>query len=397
MDVLIALEARFVRTPDGCIWTQAMFAYPFWQRYLTVFDGVRILARVLDLLAVPSDWQRVDGVSVSLVPVPYYLGPWQYLRQALAVRRAVRCALRKDNAVILRVGSNIASILVPELWRSDHPYGVEVVGDPYDVFSPGAVKHPLRPVFRWWFSHNLRRQCVRACAAAYVTEHALQRRYPPSRRAFTTYFSDVELLDDAFVSSPRTSYEIDRPVRLVLVGSLEQMYKAPDVLLEAVERCRVNGLVIELTVVGDGKHRQELEAMARALSIQDSVRFLGQLTAGIAVREQLEGADLFVLPSRQEGLPRAMIEAMALGLPCIGSTVGGIPELLPPEDMVPPGNAEVLAAKIQKVVQDPKRMAAMSQRNLQKAREFHDDALRQRRNMFYAAVKRETEIWLSSL
>ncbi len=85
---------------------------------------------------------------------------------------------------------------------------------------------------------------------------------------------------------------------------------------------------------------------------------------------------------------------MARALPCIGSTVGGIPELLPPEDMIPPGDVAALAGKIRDVTTDPKRMARMSARNLEKAKEYRDEALREQRNEFYRYVREMTEAWL---
>jgi glycosyltransferase involved in cell wall biosynthesis len=177
---------------------------------------------------------------------------------------------------------------------------------------------------------------------------------------------------------------------------LAQLYKAPAVLLEAIARCVGAGLDLGLTVVGDGKHRSELEAQARMLGLAERVCFLGQLTAGDPVREQLDHADLFVLPSLTEGLPRAMIEAMARALPCVGSTVGGIPELLPPEDTVPAGDAAALARKIREVVTALERMARMSTRNLAKAREYSDEALRSRQISFYQHLRAETTRWLQT-
>jgi glycosyltransferase involved in cell wall biosynthesis len=182
-----------------------------------------------------------------------------------------------------------------------------------------------------------------------------------------------------------------------MVGTLEQLYKAPEVLIDSLAICTQDGLDLVLAMVGDGKERPGLEARARALGLGSRVHFLGQLPAGKAVRSELDRADLFVLPSRQEGLPRAIIEAMARGLPCIGSTVGGIPELLPPEDMVPPGNARALAHKLREVVTDPSRMARMSNRNLEKAREYREDALRERRVAFYRYIRNQTETWVRTL
>jgi glycosyltransferase involved in cell wall biosynthesis len=206
----------------------------------------------------------------------------------------------------------------------------------------------------------------------------------------------VELSEQAFVSTPRPICLEKRRMRLVFVGTLAQLYKAPDVLIDAVALCVQGGLDLELTLVGDGKHRADLEAQAAARGIGQRVGFTGRLPSGDAVRAQLDRADLFVLPSYQEGLPRAMIEAMARGLPCIGSTIGGIPELLSAEEMVPPGDAVALAHAIRRVTADPQRLADLSARNLDKAQNYRDEALDRRRVLFYSHVKQETEAWLEA-
>ncbi len=395
MNVLVALEHRFDRTPDGAVWTHAAFAHPFWARYRLVFDQVRVLARVRDVAAVPSDRVRADGDGVSFAAVPYYVGPWQYLKQGHRIRRGMRDALCVGEGVILRVPSHIAASLEPSLHQQQYPYGVEVVGDPYDVFAPGAVKHPLRSWFRWLFTRRLRRQCGNASAAAYVTEHSLQQRYPAPRAALVTHYSSIDLPTSALVPAARAVDAARHACTLLTVGSLAQLYKAPDVLIDAVAACIQAGLDLRLVIVGDGKHRPELEQRVKLLGLGQRVSFVGQLPAGEAVRAHLDQADLFVLPSRTEGLPRAMIEAMARGLPCVGSRVGGIPELLPPEDLVPPNNVAALAQKIRQVVADPQRMAQMGARNLETATRYQEDVLRERQITFYRHVKDQTEAWLA--
>jgi glycosyltransferase involved in cell wall biosynthesis len=396
MDLVVTVDNRFDRTPDGAVWSQAHYTYSFWMPYLAVFDRVRVVGRVREVSTVPSDWKRADGERVSLAAVPHYIGPWQYLLRARQVQCAAINAVGANDAVIMRVHSQIAACVESLLRRTGHPYGVEVVGDPYDAFAPGAIRHPLSPFFRWWFPRQLRRQCAGAAAAAYVTKHTLQRRYPPAESAFSTYYSDVELPDSAFVSVPRSPRQGAAAFTLVTVGSLAQMYKAPDVLIDAVAACLQQGLDLKLVLVGDGKHRAELEARVAKLGLGERVCFRGQLTVGDAVRMQLDQADIFVLPSKTEGLPRAIIEAMARGLPCIGSTVGGIPELLPPEDMVPPGDVAALACKICQVVTDPERMARMSACNLKKAKEYTEEVLYEQRNTFYRYVREATEVWLKA-
>jgi glycosyltransferase involved in cell wall biosynthesis len=393
MNVVVSTEHRFDRTPDGAVWTQTMFARPFWSRYLSVFDHVRVVARVREAPYVPETWQRADGDGVSFAALPFYIGPTQYLRQRRRLTQTSIAAVGPADVVIFRAPSAIAGQIEPALRRAGRPYGVEVLGDPYDVFAPGAVRHSLRPFFRWWFPKRMRRLCYGATATGYVTEHALQRRYPPAPASFTTYYSDVELSEGTFAAAPRAPRR-DGTFTLVTVGSLAQMYKAPDVQIDAVARLVNEGLDLRLVFIGDGKHRPELEARAAALGMTERVLFRGQLTAGAAVREALDAADVFCMPSRTEGMPRAMIEAMARGLPCIGSTMGGIPELLPPEDMAPPGDVTALAEAIRAVVTDPERMARMSARNLERAKAYREDELRARRTSFYRALRERTEAWV---
>lgn len=395
MTLVVVLEHRFDRTPDGAIWTQTTFPYAFWELHLEVFDRVRIVARARDVESPPPGGRRVEGTGVEFAGLPDYVGPSQYLTKARAVARAVRAAVGPDDALLLRVCSPLSGHLDTMLRRNGRPFGVVVVADPHDVFAPGSVKHVLRPFFQWWFPRRLRDQCVRAGAVSYVTRDALQGRYPPSIGAFSTHFSDVDLPDDAFVAAPRPVRPRPRSLTLITVGTLAQLYKAPDVLIDAVASCVRGGLDARLVLIGDGKHRSELEARGAGLGLGDRVRFLGQLPAGSEVVAQLDRADVFVLPSYQEGLPRAMIEAMARGLPCIGSTVGGIPELLAAEDLVPPGHVGALARKIREVVDDPERLAAMSARNLDRAGEYRAELLHQRRVEFLRRLRALTAEWSS--
>jgi glycosyltransferase involved in cell wall biosynthesis len=396
MKVIVVLEHRFVQTPDGEVWTQTTFPYSFWQMYLEVFDQVHVVARLCKLNSVSSDFKRSDGDGVSFADVPNYVGLFQYLFKASQVNLVVRNSVGENDAVIIRVASHLANCLYPVLSRRGQPYGVQVVADPYDVFAPNSVRNPLRPFFRWFFPRQLKEQCAKSVAAAYVTKYQLQHRYPPGSETFSTHFSDVELPSSGLMPIPRLINLYTKRINLIFVGTLAQLYKAPDILVEAVVLCIKEGLDVALTLVGEGKHRGELEEKVFALGLSDRIQFLGQLASGSAIQTQLEKADVFVLPSYQEGLPRAMVEAMSQALPCIGSTVGGIPELLPPEDMVPPGNVLALAQKIREVVTDPERMAKMSSRNLATAQDYRDEILQERRTAYYRHLRQKTEEWLNA-
>lgn len=413
MQIIVTNDHRFCRTPDGSVWTATNHAYSFWTRYLNVFDGVKVVARMKAVLTPPVTGHRADGEGVSFSPVPHFLGPIEYIVNARAVRRAVRSALRVEEAVIMRVGSQIANCLEPALTASGHPFGLEVIGDPFEMFSRGVVRHPLRPFFRWWFPRRLRSQCESAIGVSYVTDHSLQQRYPcrqyrvgmsdvelddaailNSHNSFETSYSSVELSDKDTIVNPRFGARQEGAIRLISVGTLEQPYKGMDVLIKAVHSCRSRGADVTLEIVGDGQYRGRLEALAESLHMGSSVTFRGNVASGDAVRDLLDESDIFVLASRTEGLPRAVIEAMARGLPCISTSVGGIPELLPPEDMVSRDNFLGLAQKIMEVASSQERMFRMSARNLERSQDFRREVLERRRHAFYSHIREVTADWI---
>jgi glycosyltransferase involved in cell wall biosynthesis len=270
-----------------------------------------------------------------------------------------------------------------------------VIGDPYSVLSSGHIKHPLRHILKWWLPRRMREQSAGASAAAYVTKYTLQRLYPPNPDAFATYYSSIVLSDESFVKEPRQYASFKLPIKLITVCTLNDLTKGPNMLIDALSNCVREGMDFKLTVVGGGKYQTRLEAKAILLGLEERVSFLGWLPSGKAVYDQLDQADLFVLPSFQEGVSRSALEAMARGLPCITSNVGGMPEILSAEDMVPSGEVDSLSKKIVEVVKDPDRMNRMSSRNLKMAHEFKENVLSKRWADFYYHVRSQTEQWLA--
>jgi glycosyltransferase involved in cell wall biosynthesis len=112
-----------------------------------------------------------------------------------------------------------------------------------------------------------------------------------------------------------------------VVGSVARFdpRKGLDTLLEAAAIAVVRCPELRVLLVGDGPERARLEEMARALGIVPKVKILNHQ---IEVRSILAAMDLFAAPSRTEGLGMAIIEALAAGIPVIGSRVGGIPEVV---------------------------------------------------------------------
>lgn len=392
MEAAVFLDHKFVRTPDGEVWATTMFGPTFWTRYLEVFSKVHVVARLQARNSAPESATCVSSPEIEFAETPYYEGPHQFWKVRSEIRAIARSLVESDRAVILRVPQTIPFQALPQCLELGIPYGAEIVADPWDLFSPGAIRHPGRPFFRHWFTRELRRACRHAVATSYVTAESLQRRYPPADGTFTQGVSDVEI--EELLSAPRTAEHFRKErVRCISVGAFNQLYKAQDILIRAVGRALRDGLPIELIIVGEGKFRSRLEKLARQTGFARRIEFTGQLSSGFAVREQLDRADLFLLPSRQEGLPRALVEAMARGLPAIASNVGGIPELLEEECLVNPNDVSGLARKIRRFVGDPDFLAAQSKRNLAVAERFAGMKLHAERRDFLQHIFSATRDW----
>jgi glycosyltransferase involved in cell wall biosynthesis len=153
------------------------------------------------------------------------------------------------------------------------------------------------------------------------------------------------------VAVPPAARIVHQTRTFATVGSFAPC-KATPLLVEAFIRIAADRPDLRLLMVGDGADRRECEDLARRSGLGGQVEFTGFRAD---VTSQLGRADAFVLPSVNENLPLALLQAMAVGLPCIASAVGGIPELLTPGCglLVPPGDVRSLSAALTRLADDP--------------------------------------------
>ena len=150
---------------------------------------------------------------------------------------------------------------------------------------------------------------------------------------------------NAFLNTPRSW----TPPRLLFVGRLVYQ-KGLDVLLAAL--AKLIDLKWEITIVGDGSQLEELEQMAFSLGIQDRIYFAGWRSHDELIHYYQE-ANLFVFPSRHEGMPNALLEAMSSGLPAIATRIAGNEELILDRHsglLIPPNDIEALTDALRELL-----------------------------------------------
>ena len=386
MKALIVADAHLYKTPDGKVWTRTIYGNDFWQRYLEVFDSIDVAARMCEsTYEEVKGFLRVDGDRISFRPMPMARGGKEYIKHLPQIIKSAREVTKDEACAIVRLPSIIATFIYPQIVKQKIPHGIEVVANPNETFS--------NPVIRKILTSQLKKAAQTANGAAYVTQFALQKQYPSyasmygsDNNHFEEYYSSITLSPER-IEKPK-SYEGKEKFRLVHTSnSISHDEKGHSVVIKVIKALRDKGYDVEVNFIGDGSMRPDFERMSENLGIGQYVHFTGWLSSSDEVARVLRENDIFIFPSISEGLPRSVIEAMAVGLPCVASNVGGIPELVPEEYVFDPKDVDGFASAIEKLITHPKLMDEESLRSIQKASEYTTPVLQSRRNAFYSKIK----------
>ena len=174
--------------------------------------------------------------------------------------------------------------------------------------------------------------------------------YPPVDGSRFNQQGENERAEEALAEHGLDPHE---PV-LINVGNVN-MVKGQKTLIEAIRILRGRGLKAQALIIGklvDQKTVDELKSLVSKYQLEDSVKFVGVRSD---VERQLRASTVFVFPSLAEAMPIALLEAMACGLPCVATPVGGVPEVI--EDGVtgllfPVNRSDMLAEKLEKLLGD---------------------------------------------
>lgn len=192
-------------------------------------------------------------------------------------------------------------------------------------------------------------------------------------------------------SGPRAV--VHSPLRLLWAGQLRPV-KGLIYLLDAVRCLRERGESVELSIVGSGEQEAELRGRVEAAGLQDVVSLEGYVPPGPALDSYFEAADVFVLPSLSEGVPKVLIEAMARALPVVATDVGGVQDIISDGRsglLVPPADVGALSEAVQRLARDEVLRGLLSEGALEFAREHTATAEAER--IYWGLRSAFPEVW----
>ena len=262
------------------------------------------------------------------------------------------------------------------------PYMVEVVNCAWDSYWNHSLKGRIVAPFMYWIRRTTTKK---APYVLYVTSEFLQRRYPTKGK--TIGVSDVQLQNatNEYVLEQRlekiTNKDNAEKIVIGTAGAVDVSFKGQRYVIEALAKLKARGLCnYEYQIAGGGSNKK-LKKLAEKLGVSDQVVFMGSIVHS-EMFSWFDGLDVYIKPSLQEGLPRALVEAMSRGLPCYGTRTGGIPELLDPECVCDRNTA--IAKKLAYFLQTHNKEKALvfAKSNYEEAMQYKEVTLCQKRAAF---------------
>lgn len=372
---------------EGKYYARTQEKYDFYQRYLRVFEQLRLVARCVNENSLGKSRVLLNDPRIEFIPMPFFSGPMQYAKKYASIGKALKHITDGCDAAVLRLPSTIAQRVCDQVKQSGIPYATELVFDAKDAYESAST---IVERLLWKVIHRqMIDDCAKADGVACVTEKYMQQHYTSKKpNAFFEHYSSLAL-DSSFYTSERTYPEKD--ILTIAHVCTQVQYKGRkgyNEVIEAVQILKSRGINVKVQFAGPDYHDgiRKLKQLADDLGVTDRIEFLGGVNRK-QLSDYLEQADIYVMPTWAEGLPRVIIEAMAKGLPCITTPVSGNPELVDEHFLVPYYDTTTLADRIEELIKDHLLYEQTSRNNFERSQQYEATLLQARRDEFYKKLK----------
>lgn len=364
MKLLFVHDHKF-RKKDGAFYSTGALDHMALKRYVRVFDEVIILARVIN----EDDcdhYSKIEHTNVKIIDIRNI------------TLKEIKQAIRECDRLIVRLPSFYGLLALHLNSFIKKKYLIEMVGCPWDEFWNYSFITkfiaPLITILDRYYVKN-------APYVIYVTTEFLQKRYPTKGRSIAC--SNVTLVptDEQIIIKRRQHIRTSKaPYVIGTTAAIDVKYKGQQFVIKALKYLIDQGNTnYRYQIVGNGNPGY-LSRIIKKYNLEDYVEIIGGLPHE-RVFDWLDTIDIYIQPSKQEGLPRALIEAMSRGLPAIGANTAGIPELLSSRYIYNHSLKEYIsiANLLTLIVSE---MEYLSEKNYNESKKYDNTILEERRNRF---------------
>lgn len=351
------------------------------ERYSILAENVSFLIRTEKLVG-NKNFTPVPK-EITIISVPNFKTIKHHFYNKKIAKRIIQEAVFKADYVVLRTQSSIAQLAYKYVKLYQKPFIVECVGCSWDAYWNHSF---LGKIVAPYMEYKTRNIIKHSKYVYYVTSEFLQKKYPTKAKSISCSNVVLEEIDDSILERRLKKINTVAQNHKLILGtaaSLDTRYKGQEYVIKAMKILKQQGIEIEYRLAGGHNWNNSntfLEDLAKKCGVAEYVIFEGNLNKD-RILDFYDGIDIYIQPSKQEGLPRAVIEAMSRGCPVLGSNLAGIPELIQKECLFKKGNVRSVVNVIKRACNmDLQRIAIQ---NFEKSKSFNNEVLEKRRTSFY--------------
>lgn len=350
-------------------------------RYKYLGNSVTFMVRIkLISQAETLKMTMINPDGFSVIEIPEFNSLQDFIFNGKRINQIIEQAIQTHDVLVARLPSFVARKAIDGANKLKKAVIVEAVGCPWDaLFNHSLSGKLLAP----WAYFQMRKYIAKAPFVIYVTQSFLQSRYPNQHRNIG--ISDVIIRQtNEDVTELRSKKINDRiaseaPLAMGTIAGLDASFKGQKSAIKALASLKKEGYFIKYFLVGRG-NGLKLKQLVTENNLNREVELIGELPHH-SIFGFLDEIDVYIQPSKQEGLPRALVEAMSRGCTCLGSKAGGIPELLEEKMLFNADAVSEIQHKLKGL--DTQTLIEQAKRNISISADYHPDILNKRRNEFY--------------
>lgn len=381
---------RLKKDKEDNYYTDGNLNNKVWDRYKQYCDELLITLRkennIYDKEDALKRFNSLDINKAKIYELEDLMRPkWKFfsIKHRKVVKRQIEKAIIECDKAIIRSAHNYYTLTAIKLCKKHNkPYLIEVAGYAFDGYwGHGDIYGKIVAVP---YELLAKKTMKEAKYCVYVTNYSLQKNYPCNGE--TLGCSDVELNQ---IEEKNLKYKLEilkekqknkEKIVLGTIGWVNLKLKGQHDVIKVINKLRKEGIDrFEYQLVGLGDHKY-LDSLIKKYGLEDCVKILGPKPHN-EIFEWLKDIDVYIQPSYQEGLCRAIVEAMSMSCAIIVSDAGGNPELANKKYVFPKGNRKKLYDILKKI--EFNDIVEESKRSFEESKKYSKELLDKKRNDFY--------------
>lgn len=385
MKLLFVHDHPFFEEKDK-VYSGGAFPASIWANYLKNFKQINVFGRRTNSTASKVVLSSLNE-NVHFNLTNNYSSIKSLIKNYSSLKAELLVLIEPADVVLVRLPSVLGVIASFVAFTENKKVWTEVVGNGNETLSNhgsflGKVSAPILNVL-------MKKAIRKSDFVSYVTLSKLQLDYPANKNAITVSISNVVLTRIINKSDIDLHRFTSKKLKIALIGGFNAKYKGQDVLLRAVnllpDEIKEN---IEFYFIGIGDSRW-LEELSKNLNLNDNIAFIGSKESGEPILSLLQEMSLYIQPSLTEGMPRALLEAMSMGCPAMGSRVGGIPDVISENLLHHKGDFKIVAKQLKRLFLDRQILIDESLRSLEVIEPYLKTELDNKRKKFYTKINED--------